>query len=38
MHINGVWEVPTMVDLTKKGQLSDWGAIQIPTFYAHPAT
>jgi len=38
MHINGVWEVPTMVDLQKKGQLFDWGAIQIPTFYAHPAT
>jgi multiple sugar transport system substrate-binding protein len=38
MHINGVWEVPTMVDLEKKGKLFDWGAIQIPTFYAHPAT
>jgi multiple sugar transport system substrate-binding protein len=37
-HINGVWEVPTMVDLAKKGQLFDWGAIQIPTVYAHPAT
>jgi multiple sugar transport system substrate-binding protein len=38
MHINGVWEVPTMVDLAKKGQLFDWGAIQIPTLYDHPAT
>ena len=38
MHINGVWEVPTMVDLAKKGQLFDWGAVQIPTFYLHPAT
>jgi multiple sugar transport system substrate-binding protein len=38
MHINGVWEVPTMVDLAKKGKLFDWGAIQIPTIYAHPAT
>ena len=38
MHINGVWEVPTMVDLAKKGKLFDWGAVQIPTFYAHPAT
>ena len=38
MHINGVWEVPTMVDLAKKGQLFDWGAIQIPAFFAHPAT
>ena len=33
MHINGVWEVPTMVDLAKKGQLFDWGAIQIPVLY-----
>lgn len=38
LHINGVWEVPTMVDLARKGQLFDWGAIPIPTFYAHPAT
>ncbi len=38
MHINGVWEVPTMVDLAKKGQLFDWGAIQIPVFFAQPAT
>jgi multiple sugar transport system substrate-binding protein len=38
MHVNGVWEVPTMVDLAKKGQLFEWGAIQIPTLYEHPAT
>jgi multiple sugar transport system substrate-binding protein len=39
MHINGVWEVPTMVDLAAKGKLGfDWGAIQIPTLFAHPAT
>ncbi len=38
MHINGVWEVPTMVDLAKKGKLFDWGAIQIPVFYDRPAT
>ena len=38
MHINGVWEVPTMVDLQKSGKLFDWGAIQIPTIYDHPAT
>ena len=38
MHINGVWEVPTMVDLKQKGKLFDWGAIQIPALYAHPAT
>jgi multiple sugar transport system substrate-binding protein len=37
-HINGVWEVPTMVDLAKKGQLFDWGAVQIPVLYAQPAT
>jgi multiple sugar transport system substrate-binding protein len=38
MHINGVWEVPTMVDLAKKGALFDWGAVQIPTLYAKTAT
>jgi multiple sugar transport system substrate-binding protein len=38
LHINGVWEVPTMVDLHKQGKLFEWGAIQIPTLYAHPAT
>jgi multiple sugar transport system substrate-binding protein len=38
MHINGVWEVPTMVDLAKKRQLFDWGAIQIPVLYSQPAT
>ena len=38
MHINGVWEVPTMVDLAKKGQLFDWGAIQIPVLFYQPAT
>ena len=38
MHINGVWEVPTMVDLQKAGKLFDWGAVQIPTIYDHPAT
>jgi multiple sugar transport system substrate-binding protein len=38
MHINGVWEVPTMIDLNAKGKLFNWGAIQLPTFFAHPAT
>ena len=38
MHINGNWEVPTMVDLAKKGKLFDWGAVQIPVLYAQPAT
>ena len=38
-HINGVWEVPTMADLAKNGKLGfEWGAIQIPTLFAHPAT
>ncbi|EYD76604.1 putative sugar transporter sugar binding protein [Rubellimicrobium mesophilum DSM 19309] len=38
LHINGVWEVPTMTDLATKGELFDWGAIQLPTFFDHPAT
>ncbi|MCX5570112.1 MULTISPECIES: ABC transporter substrate-binding protein [Kaistia] len=39
MHINGVWEVPTMVDLAKQGKLGfEWGAIQLPTLFAQPAT
>ncbi len=37
-HINGVWEVPTMVDLADKGELFDWGAIALPTFFDQPAT
>jgi multiple sugar transport system substrate-binding protein len=29
--LNGVWEVPTMVDLVKKGTLGfEWGAVQVP--------
>lgn len=38
MHINGVWEVPTMTDLKAKGKLFEWGAVQLPTFFNHPAT
>jgi multiple sugar transport system substrate-binding protein len=38
MHINGVWEIPTMVDLAKKGKLFDWGAVQIPVIFDKPAT
>jgi multiple sugar transport system substrate-binding protein len=38
MHINGVWEVPTMTDLHAKGELFEWGAIALPTFFDHPAT
>jgi multiple sugar transport system substrate-binding protein len=38
MHINGVWEVPTMTDLHAKGELFEWGAVALPTFFDHPAT
>ncbi|WEX89813.1 ABC transporter substrate-binding protein [Sinorhizobium garamanticum] len=39
MHINGVWEVPTMTDLAKNGNLGfEWGAIQIPVLMGQPAT
>ncbi len=39
MHINGVWEVPTMVDLAKNHKLGfAWGAVQIPTLFDHQAT
>ncbi|WP_085027614.1 ABC transporter substrate-binding protein [Ensifer aridi] len=39
MHINGVWEVPTMVDLEKNGNLGfEWGAIQIPVLMGQAAT
>lgn len=36
--INGVWEVPTMVDLSAQGNLFDWGAIAIPVLFDHAAT
>ncbi len=35
---NGVWEVPTMVDLASKNELFDWGAVPIPTLFSQPAT
>jgi multiple sugar transport system substrate-binding protein len=38
MHVNGVWEVPTMIDLAAAGNLFDWGAIAYPVFYDQPAT
>ncbi|WP_108398130.1 extracellular solute-binding protein [Devosia submarina] len=39
LHINGVWEVPTLVDLEAKGELGfEWGAVALPTFFDHPAT
>ncbi len=37
--MNGVWEVPTMVDMAEKGTLGfDWGAVQIPTLLGTTAT
>lgn len=39
MHINGVWEVPTMSDLAASGKLGfEWGAIELPVFFNHPCT
>jgi len=39
LHLNGVWEVPTMTDLAAKDELGfEWGAVMIPTFFDHPAT
>lgn len=36
--INGVWEVPTMVDLQAKGELFEWGAIELPALFDRPCT
>ena len=36
--INGVWEVPTMVDLEKQGKLFNWGAIELPVLFDHACT
>ena len=36
--INGVWEVPTMVDLEKNGKLFNWGAIELPVMFDRPCT
>lgn len=36
--INGVWEVPTMVDLQAKGELFNWGAIELPVLFDRPCT
>ncbi len=38
MMINGVWEVPTMTDLHKQGKLFEWGAVELPVIFDHPAT
>jgi len=38
MMINGVWEVPTMVDLQQQGKLFNWGAIELPVMFNHACT
>jgi multiple sugar transport system substrate-binding protein len=38
MMINGVWEVPTMTDLNAQGKLFNWGAVELPVIFNHPAT
>jgi len=38
MMINGVWEVPTMVDLEKDGKLFNWGAIELPVMFDKACT
>lgn len=38
MMINGVWEVPTMTDLNSQGKLFNWGAVELPVIFDHPAT
>ncbi len=35
--INGVWELPTMVDLVAKGQGFDYGMMPLPDWYTTPA-
>lgn len=38
MMINGVWEVPTMIDFHAAGNLFEWGAVELPVIFDHPAT
>ncbi|WP_249219133.1 extracellular solute-binding protein [Loktanella sp. SALINAS62] len=38
MMINGVWEVPTMIDLQENGNLFEWGAVELPVIFDRPAT
>ncbi|MEO2037787.1 MAG: extracellular solute-binding protein, partial [Martelella sp.] len=38
LMINGVWEVPTMIDLKEEGKLFEWGAVELPVIFDHPAT
>lgn len=38
-HLNGVWEVPTMIDLAADNKLGfEWGAAQVPTVMETTAT
>ena len=38
LMINGVWEVPTMIDLKDQGKLFEWGAVELPVIFDHPST
>ena len=38
MMINGVWEVPTMIDLKEQGKLFEWGAVELPVIFDHAGT
>ena len=35
--IMGNWEIPTMVDLHDKGELFEWGAVELPTLFENKA-
>ena len=35
--IMGNWEIPTMVDLHAKGELFEWGAVELPTLFENKA-
>lgn len=35
--IMGNWEIPTMVDLYAKGELFEWGAVELPTLFENKA-
>lgn len=38
-HLNGVWEVPTMIDMENAGTLGfEWGAVQVPVLLDQAAT
>lgn len=39
LHINGVWEVPSLTDLDAQGKLGfEWGAVELPVFFDHAST